>query len=100
MLTRYFSVRSDAKIEANMHDNPFSIHWNSFSAKANKVQFGTDGEPADGGQWVKPFFEVTVPAGANMTFMMILAQGNMSQSAMTSIAGALDGNPLMLYNSK
>jgi hypothetical protein len=90
------SVSGDADIDSKLEDNPLSIHWAGMNAQIPQVT-GWINSPTDGSDDLTPYWNVAIPAGETVTFMLVVTQGGMSIEKTIQSAAALDANPIRLY---
>jgi hypothetical protein len=80
-----------------------SVHWSSIGATLPNGFWAYDVSPpqfVDGNDEVHPYWNVTIPAGATKTFMLVLNQGARDLAPMYESTMAIDANPLKLYYGK
>jgi hypothetical protein len=90
------SVSGDSEIDSELEDNPLSIHWSGKNAQIPQVT-GWINSPTNGSNTVTPYWNVAIPAGETVTFMLVATQGGMSIEKTVQSAAALDANPIRLY---
>ncbi len=93
---------------SQQNDNLVSFHWSSWNATLpngfnteNQFQNGTYLQVlTEGNDDIIPYWNVTIPAGKTMTFMMVMNQGGWDVDKMHASVQDLDANPLKLYVGK